>query len=295
MSGLIRLLCLAFLLPVVVGGAAQQFPVTVIDDRGVEITLPEPPERIVALAPLYCEILLDVGAAERLVGVASSPDNPSEVAALPQVGPSFSPTLEEIVALAPDLVLGGWGEVRRRLEELGLTVLTAGGQGGYIASLPELFAAVGTVGAAAGCADRARALVGEVARRVIAVEAAVLDLPPVHSAFLYLAAPAALPYVAGRDTIEHRLMARAGGENVFADVAGFPQVSLEEVLARDPAVIFTDPAQVEHVLQTELLASLAAVRAGRVYGIKASAVVSTRVGDTLAEMAALLHPEAAIP
>ncbi len=102
--------------------AAQQYPVTVIDDRGLEIRIEQQPNRIVVAGiPLYTEIVIDLGALDRLIAVASSPDNPPEVANLPTVGPSFSPNVEVILSLEPDLVLGpgDWGERGANLSQQG--------------------------------------------------------------------------------------------------------------------------------------------------------------------------------
>ena len=268
---------------------ANGFPVTVVDDRGQEITIPERPERIVvAGTTLYTEILLDIGAGDRIVGVASSPDNPPEVADLPKVGPSYSPSVEAILALGPDLVLGAWGATRDGLEAAGVTVLTTG----WITGLPDIFKTIRTVGLAVGSAAEADKLIGRIAEEVVEIESKVLGLPPVRAAFLYMSGPDTPPYAAGAGSIESELILRAGGTNVFADVTGFPQVSLEEVVKRDPQVIFTDPAQVENFYGSKVLLGISAVEEKRVYGIKASAVTSTRVAEALAEMARRLHPEA---
>lgn len=287
-----RRACALPLLVLVIGWIAVAFPVTVVDDRGKEVTVTEEPRRIVPLLPFYAEILLDLGAGERIVGIAKSPGNPPELQGLPTVGSSFSPSVEAIVALEPDLVLGAWGEVRDKLEELGIAVLTTGGPGGYIRGIPDIIASIRTVGAAVGLAGRAEELVGGIAVEIVLIEAAVLELPRMRAAFLYMASPDSSPWVAGRGTAENELLLRAGGENVFADLPGFPQVSLEELILRDPQVILTDPAQVENVRGSRLLQGVDAVREGRVYGIRASAAISTRVADALRQLAELLHPEA---
>lgn len=272
---------------------AQTFPVTVVDDRGKEITIAQRPERIVvAGTTLYIEILLDIGAGDRIVGVTESPDNPEEVKGLPTVGPAYAPSVEKILALEPDLVLGAWGAVRDQLEAAGVTVLTVGRPGGYITGLADIFDAIRTIGTAVGNLEEANKRIGEIAEEVVRVEGKVLGLEPVRAAFLYLAAPDTPPYAAGAGSPENELILRAGGVNVFGDVQGFPQVSLEEVLTRNPGVIFTDPAQVENFYKSELLEGVEAVKERRVYGIKASAVVSTRVAETLRRMAEYLHPEA---
>jgi len=271
------------------GALAQDFPTVVQDDRGQEIVIPAPPQRIVvAGTALYAEILVDLGAEGLVVGVADSPNMPPEVANAERIGPWYAPSTEVILALAPDLVLGAWGTVRDALEEAGLRVLTTG----LITGLPDLFSTVRAVGRAVGRLPAAEALIGSIAEQVVELEGAVLGRALVPAAFLYLATPDGAPYAAGVGSIEHELLLRAGGRNVFADVTGFPQVSLEEVIARAPAVIFTDPAQVENFMASALLRSVPAVRDGRVYGIKASAITSTRVALALRRMAQLLHPEA---
>ncbi len=276
----------------ILGGAATGFPVTVQDDRGREITVREAPDRIVVVGALYGEIVVDLDVADRVVGIADSPNNPQELQDRPSVGPAFAPSVESIVGLEPDVVLGAWADIRTDLERAGVVVLTAGAEGGYIAGVPDIFAAIRTVGVAVGTPTAAKALIGGVAEEIVILEGKVLGRERVKAALLYMDAPDSPPYVGGSGSVEHELLLRAAGWNVFADVVGFPQVSLEEVLARDPEVIFTDPAQVENVMGSDRLQGVSAVREGRVYPIRAAQMTSTRVASALREIAQRLHPEA---
>lgn len=272
-------------------GAA--FPVEVVDDRGRAILIPKEPERIVvAGVSLYAEILVDLGLRARLVGVSEAPGLPEELAEVPRIGPSFFPSLEVILALEPDLVLGAWGEVRERLEGLGITVVTGGGPEGWIRGISDVFSVIMLVGQAVGAAERAKALVGGLAQEIAAWEAKVLGRPRRSAAFLYLLSPDSPPFAAGQGTPEHELLLRAGGENVFGEVRGYPQVSVEELLRRDPEVVFTDPAQVQNFWASPLLGSLHAVREKNVVGIPAAWVVSTRLVRALELLVRALHPEA---
>ncbi len=286
-----RALTVALLLCALGVGAAG-VPVTVQDDRGREIEIPAAPERLVILQALYGEIAVALGAAGRVVGIVDSPNIPEQLEGLPLVGTAFEPSVEYILALDPDLVLGGWGEVRAGLERAGARVLTLGQEDGYIGGLTDLLAAVRSVGRALGEEEEAARLVGEIAVEVVETEAAVLERRRVRVAFLFMYAPDSPPYAIGTGAVEHELILRAGGANVFADVAGFPLVALEEGLARNPEVIFTDPTQVEHILESRLLEDVTAVAEGRVYGIQAADTVSTRVARALREMAQRLHPQA---
>jgi len=293
---MMKRVCVALVVLLLVGllGLARQFPATVVDDRGVEITIEQEPERIiVAGISLYTDILIDLGALDRLVAVASSPDNPPEVAGLPRVGESFAPNVEVILSMEPDLVLGApdWAGERTKLEELGITVLTVGRVGGYIPTIPDIFSSISTIGTAVGAKEKAKLLIGQIAEEIIIIESTTLTEPPVKAAFLYATTRDTPPYAAGSGSIENELMIRAGGGNVFSDVQGFPQVSFEEILSRDPDVIFTDPAQVVNILENPLLGEVSAVASKKVYGINASNLLSTKVARVLRTMSEFLHSQ----
>ncbi len=281
----------AFTVVAMVGFIAwsQTYPVTVVDDRGIEITIANRPERIISIGALYTEVLIDLDALDRLVGVAESLDNPPAVTELATVGSSFAPNVEVILSLEPDLVLGAtdFGGERPKLESVGITVLTTP----YLTSICDVFATIRTVGTAIGLSDVAKMLIGRIAEGIIRIESTVLGLSPVEAAFLYAGTPDAPPYAAGSGAIESELIFRAGGDNVFADVAGSPPVSFEEIVFRDPKVIFTDPSHIVNITNNALLGGVSAVKNGRIYGIKASHVTSTKVAEVLKAMSGLLHPE----
>ena len=269
---------------------AQDYPVTVTDDRGVEVTIDAPPSRIIVTGtPLYSQIIIDLGAVNRVVAVADSPNNPHEVASLESIGPSFSPNVEVIISLLPDLVLGAgdWGGEREKLEAAGITVLTTP----LITDIPGLLETIGTIGTTIGLQQEARDLVCAILEDIISIESSALLTQRVKTAFLYPQATDAPPYAAGCGAIENELIYRAGGENVFSDVRGFPQIGFEAILERDPEVIFTDPSQIESISGNQLLQQVSAIRNDRVHGIAASHVTSTKVADALRQMATLLRPE----
>ncbi|KUK61647.1 MAG: Putative ferric ion ABC transporter, partial [Synergistales bacterium 57_84] len=64
------------------------------------------PERIVSLAPSITESLFAIGAGDRVAGVTDHDVFPEEVRAIPSVGGYYDPSLERILALSPQLVIG---------------------------------------------------------------------------------------------------------------------------------------------------------------------------------------------
>jgi len=278
---------LTALLVLAVASLAVAYPVTVTDDRGQELALETAPLRIVAVGALYAEIVVDLGIGDRLIAIADSDDNPASLDGLASVGPTYAPNVELIMGFDPDIVLGAtdWGGERPALEAAGIPVLTTP----MLTSISSLFNSIRTIGTALGVEVQSTLLAGRIATDIIEAEAAILDTPAISATFLYASSPDDPPYTAGAGAIEHELILRAGGDNVFADVEGFPQISFEEIIARNPDVIFTAPSQIENILANPLLQAVSAVDAGRVFGIKASVVASTRVAEALRAMIEALH------
>ena len=96
----------------------------VTDDRGVTVTLPAVPTRIVSVLPSLTESVCELGLCARLVGVDRYSNFPVSVQKLPQVGGGIDPSIEAIVALKPDVVLmAKSSRGAERLEALGLKVV----------------------------------------------------------------------------------------------------------------------------------------------------------------------------
>lgn len=261
-------------------------PRTAIDDRGVEIRLDEEPVRIVVVGSSYAQLLVDLGAMHRIVAAASSPDNPDEVAELPSVGPAFGPSIERILALDPDLVVGAtdWNGDRQRLEAAGIPVFSLP----WFHGLDDILRAVHAMGDLIGAAEAADRLATSLAARVQVLEAGVARGPALRIAFVYAPVPDAL-YAMGTGTPEDDLILRAGGINVFGDVEGTVQISSEALFHRTIDVLVTDPHHIDALGQNALLSSLPAVAHDRLISIPAHWTGSTRIVDALARLVEALY------
>ena len=66
---------------------ASAFPLTITDDDGAEVTIPEEPDRIVTFAPSMTEIVFELGLGDRVVGVSGPFDDfPAEARDIEEVG-----------------------------------------------------------------------------------------------------------------------------------------------------------------------------------------------------------------
>src|SRR6266849_2968115 len=77
----------------------------VTDEVGRTVRVPQPVRRIVSLAPSLTETIYALGLQDRLVGDTIYCDYPADARKKTKVGGAINPSLEQIVALHPDLVL----------------------------------------------------------------------------------------------------------------------------------------------------------------------------------------------
>jgi iron complex transport system substrate-binding protein len=204
------------------------------DDRGVVLTLPHTPARIIALSPHLTEIAHSAGAGAKLAGAVQYSDYPEAATRLPRVGDASRLDVERIVALAPDLVLG-WKSGNpahdlRRLERLKVPVFVTEAQA--LADIPRLVRTIGAIAATEHVADAAA---DRLERELMSLRANYSGRPTVRVFYQIWHRP--LLTVNGRHIIGD-VIEMCGGRNVFGDAAVLtPSVSLESVLARQPDVI----------------------------------------------------------
>ncbi len=269
--------------------AQAGFPVELRDDRGRVVRIPKAAKRVVVAGPaLFAQILDELGLAERIVGIAATPEAPERFASITRVGDVNAVSIERTLALEPDLVLGAFGPSRDGLEAAGLLVYTPAPSddlAGVLRTIDQVEIAV------RGESSAAPGLVNRLSTEVAAIESRVAGRPRPRVALLY-PLPGSPPLTAGAGTPDHELLAKAGAENVFAAPAGYHRVSYEEILRSDPDALVVDPSELEWTRSHEVVSSLRAVKAGRVLAMRPSSWVSTRFPDTLRTLAVWLHPEA---
>jgi ABC-type hemin transport system substrate-binding protein len=99
---------------------------TVTDELGRVVKVPEHPHRLVCLLPSVVDDVYALGAGADVVAVTDYTKYPAEAKAKPSVGLPLAPSMETILSLHPDLVLGS-GDLNRmetlqQLEKLGIAV-----------------------------------------------------------------------------------------------------------------------------------------------------------------------------
>lgn len=271
---------------------------TFTDGLGREVKLDGPAQKIISLAPSNTEVLFAIGAGSQVVGRDPSSDYPEEAKAVTDIGPTYEAlNTELIVSLKPDLVLAAEinkPEQVKQLEDLGITVY-------YLKNpltLEEMYGNLEIVAQLTGHEDEAAALIETLKARVAAVDEKIARISSRPGVFYELdATDPAKPFSAGKGTFITQLIERAGGHNIAADIDGYPQMSLEQVVAADPAFIILGDARYgvspESIAQRPGWENLTAVRSGNVFPFNDDLVSrpGPRLVDALEELAKLLRPE----
>jgi iron complex transport system substrate-binding protein len=233
---------------------------------------PEPPApRIVSLNPSLTAILIALGARSTLVGVDDySARQQPEVQGLPTVGGLFNPSLEAVVALAPDVVVlvpsAQQRDLRNRLLGLGIEVLELAN-----IDLEQLLASIETLGRLVGRREAAAARVAAIRGAWRGAQRASAGRAAVRAVLVLQRDPL---YVVGRGSFLQAMLSAAGAENpaaVFPEP--YPRVALEWLIEAAPEVILDasdDPQDAAGYWSR--WPSLPAVAAGRVVSVPARQV-----------------------
>ena len=262
-----------------------------------------PPKRLVSLAPSLTESVAFLGLTKRLVAVTRFCDFPPEVKSLPKVGGYIDPSLEAIVRVAPDLVLGlsEHAETLAKLRRAGLRCLALDER-----NLEGIFASLLRLGQVCGVPARARQKVATLRATLAATRARVRGrgTPMVLVSVGRHAGQGGVGkvYAAGPKTFMGQLLEIAGGKNLApATGAAFPPLSTEGLLRLNPEVLFDvvpgmaklGISEAQILSDWKKLPGLRAVRERRIYVLGANWAVrpSPRFPKILAAFVRGLHPE----
>lgn len=220
------------------------FPVTV-SSAGFTTTVKQRPKRIISLSPSGTEDFYGVGAGKQVLAV-------DDVSNYPKGAPmtklsAYSPNVEAVAAMKPDLVLLSVDavkalDVRKGLVALGIPVLMERAP----ADMNGAYAEILTIGAVTGHAAQAKALVTRMEAQIAGIVKS-MRVKAAYRAFFELDNTL---YSATSKTFIGQVLKSIDPSIVNiadaaagADSSGYPQLSAEYLLSSDPQVVFLNDAQ----------------------------------------------------
>ena len=280
--------------------ATNNGSIQITDQLGRTVALNGTPQRIISLAPANTEILFALGLGDKIVGVTSYCNYPSEALEKEQVGGFSTPDIEKIVALEPDVVFAApihEAEVIPQLENLGLTVIAL-----TPATIDETYDVIELVGLVTGVQETAASLIEDMRSSINSVTSLVANLSDQERPNVFYIVWHDPLMTAGYDTLQGQLIELAGGNNIFDDLTSYSTVSLETVLDREPDIIIAgtsmgsgENAPLEWAQEESRLQETEALQEGMVFSINTDLTgrFGPRIVDALYEMLRLIHPELA--
>ena len=268
----------------VLGFSAIAQAVVLRDDRQVEVTITQPPQRIVSLLPSLTETVCALGQCQKLVGVDRYSNWPESLAKLPRMGGGIDPNIESVVAAKPDLVLMATSaRGAERFAALGLTVL---------ALEPRSHADVQRVmRIVAQALDVPVQESDRVWRHIdAAVNAAAQSIPSQAKGQRVYFEVSRAPYGASESSFIGETLQRLGARNILpASLGPFPKINPEFVVRAQPDIIMVGDSNFADMATRPGWQNMQAMRTQRVCHFKSEeSDVLVRAGPRMAEAARLM-------
>lgn len=278
----------------------DEFPVTVTDSSGKEVTIDEEPETMVSLLPSNTEIIFELGAGDRLIGVSEYCNYPAETADIDVVG-AQDLDAELILSMEPDLALvqgyheQNHSEILEQFEEAGIDVIVI--EGGN--SFEEVYDSIRLLGTVTGTSDNAENIVTDMEKRLAEVQEQASEITEEDRKKVWVeVSPSPDIFTTGHGTFMHEMLEAIQATNAAEEEEGWVSLTEEEIVTLNPDVIITtygyyveDP--VEEVLSRDGWSDVSAVQNERIHDVDNDTV--TRPGPRLIEgvetLAKLVYPE----
>jgi iron complex transport system substrate-binding protein len=291
----ILFICLLFLLHIPAHGQEGLFT----DETGRKVRIPDAPKRIVSMAPNLTEILFTLGLQEEIVGVTDFCDYPEAALTKQRIGGYVNPSIEKIVSLKPDLILGIKEGNRRdtvqRLIDLGFTVYVVDPVG-----FDGITKTIEHIGEVVRRREKSTEIIKKITKRKEAIVRLTQSLPRRKVFFQVGFYPIV---TVGKGTLGDDLIRLAGGRSISENEAGsYPVYGVETVLSKAPEVIILTSMDSKRdylnlLKMWQSWKELPAVKMNAIYVIDSNLVdrATPRAVEGLEAMAGMVHPEISFP
>ncbi|MDN3426585.1 ABC transporter substrate-binding protein [Microbacterium sp. APC 3898] len=274
----------------------KQTSYTVTDDLDNELKFEEVPATVVSLIPSNTEILYEIGAGEKIIGATDYDNYPAEAAEVERVSDSVVFNAERIIELDPDVVIGystGGPTGYEELEAAGIQVFVIESA----ESFEDVYGDIEQISTVMGLEDKGEEVIGSIQQQIEEVQEKVSDVEEKRQLYVEIS-PSPEIYTTGQKTFQQEILDHANVENLFGDLEGWPQISEEEVIQRNPKIIATtvsyteDP--IEEIKAREGWNSIDAVENDQVFFVDSDITSrpGPRIGEAVELVAKTVYPEA---
>ncbi len=281
--------------------------ITITDSLGRTVEAPCPPKRIVVCNSDVAEMICALGSAENVVGAADTTLQDkiikSKMEGAQSVGHAFTPSVEKIMSLKPDIVFGYGGFLKQesadQLEQAGIPLV-------YMDcyKYETMIKDIETLGTILAKGKQAKEYIAVFEKYQTLIEKKINTLSFEEKPLVYYEHYSDYSVVRG----DSQLIDTTGGRNIGSDISGSSnKVSEEWVLSKNPQVIikiastsipsgYEESEEAMKKKRSEIMSrptwgKIDAVKSGKVYMLSSDIYTSPRAVVGIAYMAKWLHPE----
>jgi iron complex transport system substrate-binding protein len=255
-------------------------------------------QRVISVTPNTTESIFALGAGKTLVGRSRYCDFPPEAASVPVVGGYVDVSLETVLALQPDLVVGARGPSGTGLVDK----LTEHGIKTYFPrteTVEEIFAMIEGLSDLLQCGNAGSILVKTLRGELAAIQASIAGEPKPRALLVFGLSPIV---VAGPSSFPNEMLGLAGATNAIQTGPRYPSLGIEEVIAAKADIIIDAAIAEGHgKIRVQKQASgwgqVPAVQADKVFALQDDSALrpGPRVATGVRAMAKLIHRNVPIP
>ncbi len=265
------------------------------DEIGRKVNIPNSPKRIISLAPSITEILFDLWLNEEIAGVTDFCDFPEAALNKPRIGGFVNPSMEKIVSLKPDLIIGTRDgnrmETIQRLNDLGFSVYVINPKG-----FDGVMKTIKNIGEVVGRGDESRKIIKNMMTKKEHITTFTRSLPKPRVFFQVGDAPM---ITVGKETLANDLIRLAGGRSISENESvSYPLYSIETVISKAPEIIIMSSMKSKKdylslVKWWQNWKSIPAVKRNAIYVIDSNLIdrPTSRIVEGLETMIRMIHPE----
>jgi iron complex transport system substrate-binding protein len=285
-----------------VNNTSSCIPVTINQSDGTPITLPCQPERLIVANSDAAELLIALGASDKIVGVDQStlsvPYIMNKIPNATSIGDWETPNIEEILALHPDAVISYSSYKPKNIDQITAANITVISLDCYkLNTLPSDARALGTLTGTTNSAEDYAQMVEET---VAQVNTRVKSIP--ENAYPTVYFESYTDYTAeSNGSGSDEMLIAAGGKNIAGNSStSYMTVSPEWVVAEQPQYVMKAVSSsnalsladiIENLKSRQGWNTIPAVQQNRVYAIESGIEYGPKAYIGLVYTAKILHPD----
>ena len=277
-------------------------PVTITQTDGTAVSLPCRPQRIIVANANAAEMMIAIGAQDKIVGVTQSTTNVSyimdRIPGSENIGDWQVPNMERILSLHPDVVIAYASSKPKNIDQLTAANISVISLDCY--RLRTLASDARALGALTGNEEKAETYARTVEATIDTVSRRVATISPESYPSVYSEQYSAYT-VSGPSSGADEQLTLAGGRNIASDITtSSAKINTEWIVSKKPAYIFKVVAATSATPSRNAIESLAsrpgweslpAVRNNHVYIFSSDVQFGPRSYIGIVHTARILHPD----